>query len=770
MLNGLSGRGILLLAALGLFSSFAQAQASDEARCKEEPQFYADHHYKVRRVRIDTPLAWLFGAVKEQVEQILSAPGMPIKKDDPFRKHPYDAGHLFIKQNLPDLVAPPGTRLAAQVTYPSLANCDPKTQQLDVVYRVYAISFSGYLIRTFEVGRKDEVSRGVIKTEATKRLARNFVQPYAGYNGSRNLFGGTKYTAVVGSGLVEKLTLDAAGSSSSAEVRANASGSKEWDKGAIRYAEWAGEYHFYDVPGDPFRLKRGTVRAQFLAATRPFGADEFTLRFGGAVEGGNRQTEDNGRVLPVNAADTGHKSVKAFVGGDFVMGRHAFKVSYGAQFGNAGQGVKLDYVKQVFDAAANFRFVPWDRHNPLTLDTQFTAGAIHTRGTLPVAERFFGGNAERPFITGSSWAIRSEPFIRSFPENSFARTGVLGGVGGNRFFSANATLAATVWRRPLVPEEILNDCTTPEDEAQGDATASGGDDAPCVTIDELVEFQLGTAETLIKSAYLTETPKFVQIADKLDQLVAPLNGVREIICPYTADEKFRQLYCPNVPPDADPTIRAAVEKLYSPPVNDDSDAEEDERRPQGTFARVAIRLGEIRKQIKDEKANLLEIKRLVAGRSANQILPSYLDKMNDHLEELAAALPEPKKTRIMELHATIDSIGQSAAPLVLELGNSEEAKEAERKAARDMRYPRRVINELIHEANIISVSPVAMFDAARVWRSGAAGDVRYAAGGGVRVSLINFDVTTGYAWNVHRRPGEGRGAFVFTMDFSNLFR
>jgi hypothetical protein len=28
----------------------------------------------------------------------------------------------------------------------------------------------------------------------------------------------------------------------------------------------------------------------------------------------------------------------------------------------------------------------------------------------------------------------------------------------------------------------------------------------------------------------------------------------------------------------------------------------------------------------------------------------------------------------------------------------------------------------------------------------------------------------GYSWNPTRQPGEGRGAFVFSMDISDLFR
>jgi len=88
-----------------------------------------------------------------------------------------------------------------------------------------------------------------------------------------------------------------------------------------------------------------------------------------------------------------------------------------------------------------------------------------------------------------------------------------------------------------------------------------------------------------------------------------------------------------------------------------------------------------------------------------------------------------------------------------------------------MLYPRRVIRELLHEANLISLSPVAVVDAARSWQSGLpAGDVRYACGGGLRLTVVNLDLTATCAWTIGRKPGEGAGAFLFTFGVSNLFR
>jgi hypothetical protein len=49
-------------------------------------------------------------------------------------------------------------------------------------------------------------------------------------------------------------------------------------------------------------------------------------------------------------------------------------------------------------------------------------------------------------------------------------------------------------------------------------------------------------------------------------------------------------------------------------------------------------------------------------------------------------------------------------------------------------------------------------------------ETRYGLGTGIKFSLVTMDVTAGYCWNITRKPGEPRGAFVFSLDISDLFR
>jgi hypothetical protein len=97
---------------------------------------------------------------------------------------------------------------------------------------------------------------------------------------------------------------------------------------------------------------------------------------------------------------------------------------------------------------------------------------------------------------------------------------------------------------------------------------------------------------------------------------------------------------------------------------------------------------------------------------------------------------------------------------------------AQIKAVNDMAYVQRTINIITKEMNITSISPVAIFDAARIGPNsvGPYRGTRYAVGGGVRFTLVStVSVTAGYAFNLHRRPGEGAGAFFFTLTTRNLF-
>jgi hypothetical protein len=108
--------------------------------------------------------------------------------------------------------------------------------------------------------------------------------------------------------------------------------------------------------------------------------------------------------------------------------------------------------------------------------------------------------------------------------------------------------------------------------------------------------------------------------------------------------------------------------------------------------------------------------------------------------------------------------------LTAQFGQIDQAK-AEKKANDDMAFTRRSLNTLFKDVNIYSISPVFVFDVARIGpRSGSIGGTRYGPGGGIRLELATTaHFTLGYAVNVNRGPGEGRGNLFFAIGIRDLF-
>jgi hypothetical protein len=104
--------------------------------------------------------------------------------------------------------------------------------------------------------------------------------------------------------------------------------------------------------------------------------------------------------------------------------------------------------------------------------------------------------------------------------------------------------------------------------------------------------------------------------------------------------------------------------------------------------------------------------------------------------------------------------------------NKIKVPKAEASANQTVSYVGRVLGVFFRETNLIAISPVVMFDAARLRINDRpeTNRFRYGIGSGLRFSLINVDFTAGYSFNPTRRPNEPRGAFVFRMDINDLFK
>ncbi|HEU4710484.1 MAG TPA: hypothetical protein VFS76_02910 [Pyrinomonadaceae bacterium] len=115
-------------------------------------------------------------------------------------------------------------------------------------------------------------------------------------------------------------------------------------------------------------------------------------------------------------------------------------------------------------------------------------------------------------------------------------------------------------------------------------------------------------------------------------------------------------------------------------------------------------------------------------------------------------------------------VGTLRTEMLAEFNRIDQAKAA-KQATADMAFTRRTLNTLFNDVNIYSISPVFVFDVARIGpASGGLGGTRYGPGGGIRFELASVaHFTLGYAWNVKRGPDEGRGNFFFAIGVRDLF-
>ncbi|HTG93878.1 MAG TPA: hypothetical protein VL866_14900 [Pyrinomonadaceae bacterium] len=685
-------------------------------KCEKDLNAYQDESYRIKEVRVDTPLQWLFGSVEKEITEILTDPNMPLKKDDNFNKETFNNGYEFLRTHFVPLTVSKSERLKVRISKPGLADCDDQAKTLAVVYHVYTFSSSPYLMRAFDTGRKEELKRSVVDANGTNALANYFPQPQIGYDRSRAIFAGSKVSLKQPGTFLDVISLTGTGSSSSAVGIAEASGFQDWAVGKIRHAEYQFRYSYLNLPGDNTKLKQGLGIAQFLASTRPFGSWEMMIRFGGIIEGGNKLSDlDPSGIATDNLASTRVGSVKAFIGANLRFGKsaQAIKASYGLQLGQTGEGVHLDYTKQIFDSAAALRF-PVGDHRSFTADFQFTLGSIHTLKQLPVAERFFGGSDEQNFTLSPAWVIRSNPVIRSFAQNRFDRNSSNGIRGGDRFVSTNVTLAFTLWRKPLVPSEIVDD----EFNAQA-------------------EFGLNFAESVLKGEHLKETPQFKEMAKEVEPLAKAIEGV-------TAElNRIDSSTLPQAVRDQITLVRGHVA---------------DARTTADTIA----------KDLKESVPKTGDIRKLVVGFPAVPVDSQVTTIVNDLAALIAMNLPT---NQLDQKREALEQARKAMADSFQNLLTSPVETAAAAKAKRDMAYPRRVFSQLVNDANIVAVSPVAILDTARLWQRNVTGDkIRFGVGPGIRLTIVSLDVTAAYAFNANRQPWEGRGAFVFTMQASNLFR
>lgn len=454
--------GLILLACLLLAAGLnsrvaAQAQIEPDGQCTQIPVLYQLANYTVKSITVKPFVRFI--PVGSNLEQALSAAIIQSGSSGLKVNQRFDTAAVSFLENAfnQELERRMLTGSMGLIfTRYRLVNCDEQARTLEVQYRVLTVARPNYLTTTFESNdRKNKNEEAAGDLEENRQ---NFsLVPYAGYNRSRAMYGGADFTYESHVNAIRKIQMSASGSGSSAVAEMDFTGSKQFSSGPLSYAEWKGAYLFSNIPTNGFELQDSTVAGRLFVATRPTGAHQLFFRAGASVEGGNRQTNLPQTETPSQTlADSGYGALKLYVGASLTTSKHDWKASYALLLGNDGENLAVDYRKQIVDAAYRLRFLPRE-FKPFQLGAQITAGWLRSRGGfIPYGERFFGGNAEQEFIQGDSWRIRSDPFIRSFPQNRLNGSEPFP-LGGDDFVSINLTVAQTIWQKELVPAEISRD-------------------------------------------------------------------------------------------------------------------------------------------------------------------------------------------------------------------------------------------------------------------------------------------------------------------------
>jgi hypothetical protein len=542
------------------------------------------------------------------------------------------------------------------------------------------------------------------------------LKPLFGYNRSRGNYGGEDFSSALPAAGLKSIELHSAFSSNSLVASGVLDSAWQPHYAALDHASLRTSFDYLDEPAGAAKLKEGKFAAQLIAATRPLTGGGTIVRYGASLEGGHQQTQGLA-LLPAGVApDSGYGTLKFYAGVTGRFGKSAFTASYGGQAGSTFRGNDVDFVKHIVDLAYSTRFlqVPGahqivppsgEVHRPLDLELRVSAGTIQQFGTVPAAERFFGGNQVLPFVSSRDWSVPGGAYIRSIPENRLGGLSTTPGFGGRHFYSGNVTLAKVIWGMPLVPKQLAKE--------KDFSSMLGG--------------ALNTAKGTLADYYKAHDPA---AASAYEAAKAELNTLS-----------------PNLQ-----EIKGKIDALPGIATGD---------------AAIASALQGTNSTIRSITRNISHIQKPGDNTLFTALANNQLPRLEGDLSNLVRLLKEKELgQQAMELSALAGTIADSERVIKTELAKVS-GDAAQKKADQDFSVAETVLHAFLYELNIYSVAPVAVFDVARVWPINT--PVRYATGGGVRLSLVNANFTIGYAANPVRKATEGKGALFVKLDVEDLF-
>lgn len=663
--------------------------------------------FKVRSVQINDPfkfLPWVKARQERAENQIVAlVQGKPFTYKDAGAK----AIQIIEQENfLPDTS---DQRVKIRVEIAGVRNCTDN--QVDLIYRIYSTQIMPVLSGRPEarVTERTEPQTSAGQTTVVAQEASPFhFKPIAGYDLTNLLTGGARME--VTSHKFWKLPfksvlIEGQGNSRTHFFAAGFEGALDptiESTGWLANAQWLFNFVHYALPTGSGKIKGGHLTAQFSGVTKPFFNGNLTFQFGGALDGGNRQSDVTGLVIaPNTVTDAGVGTLKLYGALDGRLRRNVFAVSYGLELGSIGPAARIDWRKHIVDARHNFWY-SLGNHRLLDLESRFTLGSLQVPGRVPLPERFFGGNNEEFLIAGDTWQIRANPVIRAIPGSKFFRTPE--GAGSKSFFSYNFTAAYGFWRKTLVPEELLTD---PDFNTQ-------------------LQGAITTVTSTLQNYYASKDRHFTNV---VAQLPAGQTALEQLQAAVNAAQEAR--------PGQEPDLFKACSKAVG-----------------GAIRRV-------KSAIKPAKADQYGLVMFLLSEDPTEF--QFL-RATQACGELNATIQDNT------IGTAITKVGKLRSSMLDDFNQIDQANAAQQ-AKNDMNFTRRTLDTLFNDVNIYSISPVVVFDVARISpASNGLGGTRYGPGGGIRLELASVaHFTLGYAWNVKGGPGEGRGNVFFTIGIRDLF-
>lgn len=658
-------------------------------------EFFEQEGYRTRNVRLSG--FWLL-------------PGALLTGEDPakdlrgkaFTKRGILEGKTALRERM--IAAPALFDSPAGVTVVGarVVNCgagEDGVKELDIEYPLFTTKFPLGAVRTAEqTALEREHPAEALALAPVKNRFR--VTPRLDYDASQNFLAGGRMEvrSRSPSGLV--FAVQAQGSDKAAAGAVDISGTFERERGWIRQSVWRGRFEYADVPSDAVSLGSYRGLGQISLQSVPLGRPGVIVRFGSLIEGGHGRTGVPASGLPsVLLGETLFTNWKSYAGASARTGRTSMAASYGLLLGRTGRGGLVDYRKQVFDARYDRRFLVAPQR-PVSVETRFNVGTLASFGPTPQFERFFGGNAETPFIPGPEWAIRANPVMRGIPAFRLNRNAPNQAPGADRFAVLNLTASFQVFGMPIIPDEAARD---PE--------------VRCA----IEGFMKDGAESLIP-VYELDDPAQQNLFDNVREGFAKTTEAMEA--------HIGELE-PSVPEELNDAYQTCAEKIGD----------------------LAFDAGNISKRTPWR----IFLNPDPEERGIPVIIDKCLVELNGRLkDEELGRLGEQLKQHHSRIAEQVGKIDRQRARLLAE---------------QTLAFPSVVMQTVLDEMTVVSVSPVVVFDAGRVgpddagWRS-----TRYSAGFGARLTLassVSFEI--GYAWNLRPRAWEGRGALFVGLRFIDLF-